>query len=135
MMVSKDSERSALINESVENKVYEKTKCCGSSGLYSYRTEFEDIYGKLFKSWKNLLHFLLKYRWTINWNREVHENYFPIYVEDFLNKFEEKYNLNYLKRFRVPFLNTCWKTDFDINENEISDNTHIKTIFELKKLS
>ena len=79
---------------------------------------------------KNFIHYLLKYRWTINWDREVHENYFPIYIEDFLKEFEENYNILYLERFRVPFLEKCWKEDFDI---EIKDNTHIKTIFELKR--
>jgi len=131
MMVSKDTNRSCIISK-IADKVDKHTNVCAVSGLYKYKTEFEDIYGKVWENYKNLFHFLLKYRWTINWDREVHENYFPIYVEDFLNKFVEKYNLNYLKRFRVKFLDDCWKEDFGIEENEISDNTHIKTIFTIK---
>ena len=91
--------------------------------------EFEAIWGST-TNVKNLMHFLLKYRWVINWEREVEENYFPIYVSEFLEKFNEKYNLNYFNRFRVPFLDKRWKEDFDV---ELNDNTHIKAIFEIKK--
>lgn len=91
--------------------------------------EFEKIWGYT-TNVKNLMHFLLKYRWVINWKREVEENYFPIYISEFLSKFNEKYNLNYFNRFRVPFLDKCWKEDFDV---ELNDNTHIKAIFEIKK--
>ena len=94
-----------------------------------YMQDFVFHYGSLNEN-KNFIHYLLKYRWTINWNRELNENYFPIYVEDFLKCFEEQYNIAYLERFKVPFLEKCWKEDFDI---EIKDNTHIKIIFELKR--
>ena len=33
-------------------------------------------------------------------------------------------------RFRVPFLDKCWKEEFDV---ELNDNTHIKAIFAIKK--
>lgn len=101
---------------------------CGDS-LLVYRDEFEKIWGNTWESNKQFIHFLLKYRWTINWDREVDENYFPIYVHEFLN-IMKMYNINYLNRFRVPFLDKCWKEDFNI---EIEDYTHIKAIFEKSK--
>ena len=80
---------------------------------------------------KNIVHYLLKYRWNVNWNRELHENYFPITVEDFLKEITDgNYNLTYFKRFRVPYLDECFKLDWDIT---LTDYTHIKAIFELKK--
>lgn len=93
--------------------------------------EFMDIWGPIANN-KNMIHFLLKYRWKVNWKREVNENYFPIYVEELLEKFKNinGYNLDYFKRFRVPFLDKCIKEDFNI---ELIDNTHIKAIFSRKK--
>ena len=91
--------------------------------------EFEEKWGSINNN-KNLIHFLLKYRWQINWERELNENYFPIEFHSFLSKFESMYNQTYLERFRVSFLEECWKKDFDITVN---DYTHIKAIFERKK--
>lgn len=86
--------------------------------------EFCDIWGNLTNN-KSLIHFLLKYRWQINWDREVKENYFPIYLEELLDAFYN-YNLDYLKRFRVPFLDEYFKKEFDIT---LEDYTHCKLIF------
>lgn len=79
---------------------------------------------------KDLVQFLLKYKWVINWERELKENYFPISVEDFLKKMTKNFNIKYLERFRVPYLDDCFRKDFDI---ELEDNTHIKAIFERKR--
>lgn len=90
--------------------------------------DFESKWGSV-SNRKNLLHFLLKYRWSTNWIREVNENYFPISVEELLEKFKEKYEMIYLERFKIPFLEECWDTDFGIH---IEDYTHIKVIFRNK---
>lgn len=88
--------------------------------------EFEEIHGSI-KNMKNLIHFLLKYRWRTNWEREKNENYFPIYVEDFLKIIKEPlYQLIFFENFRVRFLDDCFRKDFDI---QLEDNTHIKAIF------
>lgn len=95
--------------------------------------EFEKIHGSTW-SMKNAVHFLLKYRWQVNWEREVNENYFPIYVEDLigiltLKKYfhdADTYKLDYLERFQVPFLMESIKKDFGI---EFQDYTHVKAIF------
>lgn len=91
---------------------------------------FEKKWGKIYKSNKQFVHFLLKYRWRINWNREVNENYFPIFIEDFIEKIKS-YNLIYFERFKVPFLEECWKQDFNV---EIDDYTHVKAIFSKSKI-
>ena len=92
--------------------------------LNKYIDDFENHWGSL-KENKNFIHYLLKYRWTTNWNREVNENYFPIMEEDFLNKMND-FNRIYYKRFRVPFLEGCWLNDFGV---KLKDDTHIKVIF------
>lgn len=93
--------------------------------------EFEEKWGKVEDSKKNYLHFLLKYRWQVNWNRELNENYFPITIEEFLSKLNKKYNINYFERFYVPFLKDCIENDFNIDISKIG-YTHIKGIFEIK---
>lgn len=125
MMVSKDINHTPDIDifQFVENNIPHFTD------RMKYYKDFIKHWGSMNEN-KNFVHYLLKYRWTINWEREVNENYFPIYLEDFLKAFSEKYNISYLERFRVPFLEKCWKDDFDI---EIKDYTHIKSIFELKR--
>jgi len=91
--------------------------------------EFENEWGEISNN-RNLIHFLLKYRWKVNWNREVHENYFPISSNMLVQMFNDNFNIDYFERFRVPFLEKCWKEDFDV---EINDYTHIKAIFTKKK--
>ena len=89
--------------------------------------DFESIYGSIENN-KNFVHFLLKYRYQINWEREVKENYFPIYVEDLLSAItgEEKYRIMYMKRFIVPFIKQQIYNDFRV---DVKDFTHIKAIF------
>ena len=86
--------------------------------------DFESHFGSISNN-QNLIHFLLKYRYTVNWNREVNENYIPIYKDEFLNKFTE-FDTIYVESFKVPFLVNCIKQDFNIS---LKDNTHIKAIF------
>lgn len=85
--------------------------------------DFESVSGPVTDN-KNLIHFLLKYRYVVNWNREVHENYFPVSAEQFLRGFDPE-NIIYLERFRIPFLDDCIEEDFGI---ELTDYTHIKLI-------
>lgn len=121
MMVTYDTYR--YVNSSELNKVYGKVK------YEKQVADFEEKHGEL-KIMKNFMHFLLKYRWKINWKREVNEDYFPIMVEDFLELMEHDYNIDYLERFRVSFLDDEIKKDFDV---KLTDYTHIKIIFSKKK--
>ncbi len=116
MMVSKSSDRCA--NSFIVPEKYED--------LYeSYCTEWGEI-----STQKDLIHFLLKYRYTVNWDREVKENYLPIYIEDFLRQMDEScYRLDYFCKYQLPFLSKCWKEDFNII---IPDTTHVKCIFTRK---
>lgn len=122
MMCSKDTER-------ITSTDYTKLIQTLRSDSISCLKEFEEVWGDVLKSNKQFIHFLLKYRWQINWEREVEENYFPIDIEEFLEKMNS-YNMTYFKRFCVPFLEQCWEKDFGI---KIKDFTHIKAVFETKK--
>jgi SAM-dependent methyltransferase len=91
--------------------------------------DFENEWGSISNN-RNLIHFLLKYRWKVNWNREVHENYFPISTNLLVQMFNDGFNIDYFERFRLPWWEQCWKKDFDI---KINDYTHVKAIFTKKK--
>lgn len=126
MMCSYDINRPS--NESNVEKITEVSaagKACTLEQLYSFKDEFGSLDNQ-----KNLVHFLLKYRWKINWNREVKENYFPISIECFLEIMQDSFTLDYLERFRVPFLEECWYKDFGI---VIPDYTHCKLMFTKRK--
>lgn len=74
---------------------------------------------------KTALEFLLKYRYIENWERESRENYFPIYLEELLEKIPVKYEIMYLDHFILPYAKQKVKEDMNI---DIVDNTHCKII-------
>ena len=119
MCPSDDIDRRSDIH--IEDKVRNKSDI-------SLLDEFENIWG-LISNNRNMIHFLLKYRWKVNWKREVHENYFPISSNLLIQMFNDGFNVDYFERFRVPFLDKCLKEDYDI---ELEDYTHIKAIFTKK---
>ena len=93
--------------------------------------QFEAIHGSITDN-RNLIHFLLKYRYKNNWDREVRENYLPVSVEDVMGKVAGKgsgYQLIYFDHYILPFLARCVKKDFDIT---MKDYTHVKFIYELR---
>lgn len=90
--------------------------------------DFESIWGKV-RNNKQLIHYLMKYRYIDNWQREVRENYFPITTEELLSKIPiDKYEIIYFEDYVLPYTYQKVKEDFNI---EIKDNTHIKIL--LKK--
>ena len=93
-------------------------------------TDFENIWGSIENN-KNLIHFLLKYKYIEpNWQREVRENYMPIYREDLLALLDIKnYDIIYHEHFVLPYIKQMALNDFNI---EIKDNTHLKLILKRK---
>lgn len=86
--------------------------------------DFEQVWGSIEQN-KNLIHYLLKYRYTDNWNREVRENYFPLTREELLSSIPDGYEIEFHEHFILPYLKTTVKRDFGIF---IKDNTHLKLI-------
>ena len=92
--------------------------------------EFEALHGSITDN-HNLIHFLLKYRYRDNWEREVRENYLPVSVEDIMGKITASgagYRLTYFDHYILPFIARSVKRDFDIS---LKDYTHVKFIYEL----
>ena len=89
---------------------------------------FEKHWGKL-QTIYNITHFLLKYKYLENWNREVKENYLPK-TNDMFEYLGEKYNVKYYKKYCLPYLKELFKKDFEI---EFKGYTHYNLLFELIK--
>lgn len=91
--------------------------------------EYESIWGSIREN-RNLVHYLLKYRYVENWAREVRENYFPLSLERLLSKIPtDKYEVVYFENYILPFTANKVKEDFDI---DLHDNTHIKLLLKRK---
>jgi len=86
--------------------------------------EFENIWGSITNN-KNLIHYLLKYRYLANWKREVRENYFPIFMEQFLTKIPKGFSVDYQEEFTLPYMKRKVYDDFQIN---VKDYSHVKMI-------
>jgi SAM-dependent methyltransferase len=86
--------------------------------------DFEQNWGNISEN-KNLIHYLLKYRYTENWEREVIENYLPITKEYLLSLIPNEYEVVFYEHYTLPFLKNRVKEDFGIN---LTDKTHIKII-------
>jgi len=121
MMPSASVDRPAFPDDVA--KVY--AKFYGSKELQ----DFERCWGSI-ESNKNLIHFLLKYKYVQpNWEREVRENYMPVYREEFLAKIPRHYKISYHEHYPLPWLRKQIDNDFGI---ELKDNTHLKIILEKK---
>lgn len=120
LMLSNESDRASDIND--------MTGVLRNAHLDTLH-EFISLWGSV-KSQKNLLHYLMKYRYRENWNREVRENYFPITVEQLLNMIPtDKYRIVYFNHYILPYNRNKIYEDFGI---ELKDNTHVKVLLERK---
>ena len=119
MIPSKTIERPSDVNSVAS--IYKK------DAILKLLQDFEKHHGSI-NSNKNLIHFLMKYRYkTPNWEREVKENYFPIFYEDLLTLIPDNYEIIYSNQYVLPYTyrNVC--KDFGI---KIKDNTHLQMILE-----
>lgn len=117
MMPSRNVDRRSDINDVV--RVYQRANL-------SHLRHFESVWGSI-ESNKSLLHFLLKYRYVENWDREVMENYLPLHREDMLSIISRGYRIIYEEHFTLPFLQWQVQRDFGI---DVKDRTHIKMILQ-----
>lgn len=100
--------------------------------------DFEDVYGSIDLS-QNLVHFLLKYRYTDNWDRELNENYLGFTYNEFKrvqneyihytmisdSAIDREYEVVYWKEFTLPFIRNQVKLDYKL---DLTYNTHVKMV-------
>ena len=111
-------------------------------GYYGSRTqqELETIakvnmkahYNDFVKKWGQIdngytaVHFLLKYFYNENWNREVNENYIPYHYRELHERFRRAgYNVTFERFYGLMFLKDKWHKDFRCDENP-----HLKTFID-----
>ena len=97
----------------------------GEAQYAEHLKDYEDIWGSI-KSQKDLIHFLLKYKYTENWEREARENYLGLSLETFRKLIPDEYEITYFDHFTLPFIAWQIKNDFGI---DLKTPTHIKIIF------
>lgn len=71
----------------------------------------------------SLTHFMLTYRYEANWDREMRENYVPVFVEDFIGSVPITYEIVHFEHYTLPFLRDRVREDFGV---ELTDRTHVK---------
>lgn len=88
--------------------------------------EFEKYWGPI-NNYRTLLHWLLKYPYTENWKRELHENYLPITIEELNKKIPSNWSKLYYKHYTFSYMKERIKKDFNI---DLDLPTHLKMILE-----
>lgn len=87
---------------------------------------YERVWGPIDYSYVNTLHWLLKYSYVENWNRELHENYFPISIEELRDKKPNNWEIIFEDFHILGHTQRKLKSEMDI---DIKYPTHIKIIF------
>ena len=90
--------------------------------------DFEQRWGSI-ENRRNLAHFLLKYRYTDNWERELDENYLPITREETLSQVQDQFHIDMASREVLPFLASQVAEDFSAT---FPCPTHFKLILSRK---
>jgi len=116
MMPSVDIEK----GDNLKNDIQKVRENADKKLLDSY----ESIWGKI-SDYKSLMHFLLKYKYIENWEREVEENYFSLMLENFYKLIPPGYKIIYKESFQLPHHRKQFRDDFGI---DIDKKTHTKMI-------
>lgn len=90
-----------------------------------YLSSFEDRWENIGNNYRTFVHFLLKYKYTDNWNREVNENYLPVTLETLKKKIPPSYKIVKEDTFILPFIQDQVFKDFGV---KITQSTHVKLI-------
>lgn len=84
--------------------------------------------GKL--SYKIMTHFLLKYHYKENWDRESQENYFSLDFHEFKEMIPEEYEIIYESEYLLPYVKDYVMQEFGI---ELDCTTHYKILLQKSK--
>jgi hypothetical protein len=95
-----------------------------------YIDSFESKWGNIGGNYRTFVHYLMKYRFVDNWDREVKENYLPVSLETIKDKIPNNYKIVYEENFILPFLKDQVKKDFNV---ELTHSTHTKMILKNTK--
>lgn len=108
----------------------EEVKKVRSKSNRFYLNSFENRWGDINDNYRTFIHYLMKYRFTDNWEREVNENYLPVSLETIKSKIPQDYKIVYEKNFLLEFLKSQVKKDFNV---DLTHSTHTKMVIKNKK--
>ena len=86
---------------------------------------FEDIWGSIHSNYRTMIHYLLKYDYEDNWDRELRENYVPITLETLKKKIPHNFTITFEDSFLLEYLKNEVKKKFGV---DIKATTHTKMI-------
>jgi hypothetical protein len=95
-----------------------------------YLNSFEENWGPINNNYRTFMHYLLKYKFIDNWDREVKENYLPVSLETIKSKIPSQYKITYEESFVLEHLKKQVKMEFNIDLNH---TTHTKMIIKNNK--
>lgn len=87
---------------------------------------FEAVNGEVAAP-RDMIHFLLKYQYADNWEREVRENYLPLPLPDFWAKIPADYETIFFDHATLPWLAHCVRRDYGF---DVRMKTHMKVVLE-----
>lgn len=113
MIFSEYKRHTDFMMGSVLEKIYAKKE------LTDLIHDFESHFGKLNDIY-TINHFLLKYKYTDNWDREGHENYVPVTFDQYEQIFSLLgMKILYKNSKLLPYFEEIWKADFGLSEQEL----------------
>ncbi len=93
--------------------------------------DYEKVWGPIADA-KNILHFLLKYRYSENWEREVKENYLPLPVSIYDSIFKRSnYDIMFKRVYTLQYIRNQIFKDFGVDIRDIP--THMQYILKFKE--
>ncbi|MBP9758029.1 MAG: class I SAM-dependent methyltransferase, partial [Candidatus Pacebacteria bacterium] len=111
---------------SIANKIRANSEVAGRLA------EFEAMYGPI-DTLYNANHFLLKYMYEENWERELPENYVPVSTEQYRGLFDWLgAETTHAESYLIPYLRDKWQADFGLTEGEML-NLYSTTILVAEK--
>ncbi len=79
-----------------------------------YLKSFEDRWGPIDYDYRTFTHYLLKYKFKENWEREVKENYLPLTLETLKKKIPNSYKIVYEDNFILDHIKSEVLKDFGV---------------------
>lgn len=86
---------------------------------------YEKVWGPVDQNYRNTIHWLLKYPYVDNWERELHENYLPLSIEELKNKIPAGWSILYEDFHILGHVQRKIKREIDV---DLIYPTHIKMI-------
>lgn len=88
--------------------------------------EYQEVWGKI-TTVRDMTHFLFKYTYTENYEREVRENYFALTIQEMMRLIPDNYIVDLFDSYILPALRERIQKDFNIS---LFHETHAKLIIE-----